>query len=538
MDTESRGRSGPPNALAVAGVAGLYFLTGKLGLTLAVVHPSATAVWPPSGLAFAAVLLLGYRIWPGVFLGAFAVNLATTGAVLTVFGISCGNTLEALAGAWLVQRFAAGRSAFHTPGNSLRFAGLAGGLGPMIAATIGVGSLILTGYGEAAAFAQIWLTWWLGDATGILLFGPFIVLLSSRWPFQWRVRSLVEGTLAVCSLLLAGFAVLTWAAPENRAYLLELIWTPILFWTAFRMGPLVSSTSAIVLSVLTAGAAFTGVGFFANGSPNAALLLLQTYIASAATMALVVGAAVWERKQVELQLVENDRQLARRNRDLERFAYAAKHDLQEPLRTVSIFTQMMVQEHKNTLGSKADEYMEYIVNGVDRMSAMIQSLSVYSGIASSAEAAVPPVELDEILADAQKNLAATISEAGATVSGSNLPVVPGDRHQLMSLFQIFIHNAIKYRSHASPEISFHARADGDQWVLAVADNGIGIAPEHHGRVFDVFTRLHGGEIPGTGMGLAIAKRIVELHGGTLWVESRLGEGARFCFTIARARARN
>jgi signal transduction histidine kinase len=162
----------------------------------------------------------------------------------------------------------------------------------------------------------------------------------------------LEGTLAVASLLVAGLAVLTWAAPENRAYLLELIWTPILFWTAFRMGPLVSSTSAIVLSLLAAGAAFIGVGFFANGSPNGVLLLLQTYIASAATMALVVAAAVWERKQAELRLVENDRQLARRNHDLERFAFAAKHDLQEPLRTVSIFTQMMVQEHKGDWGGK------------------------------------------------------------------------------------------------------------------------------------------------------------------------------------------
>jgi light-regulated signal transduction histidine kinase (bacteriophytochrome) len=178
--------------------------------------------------------------------------------------------------------------------------------------------------------------------------------------------------------------------------------------------------------------------------------------------------------------------------------------------------------------------MEFIVNGVDRMNAMIQSLSAYSGIASGAQVVVPAVELDEILAGALKNLAATISETDAMVSGSDLPVVPGDRHQLMSLFQIFIHNAIKYRSSARPEIRFHARSDGDHWILVVQDNGMGIAPEHHLRVFDVFTRLHGEEIPGTGMGLAIAKRIVELHGGTLWVESRLGEGCRFCFTIARA----
>ena len=511
-------------AFAAAGLAVVYFALGKLGLSLAVVHPSATAVWPPSGLALAAILLLGYRVWPGIFLGAFAVNLTTTGSVLTVLGISAGNTLEALAGAWLVERFAGGRRAFDSPRNSLMFAALAGGVSTIIAATFGSASLTLTGYAESAGFGQLWLTWWLGDATGDLLTAPLVILWASAWPIRWQWRPILEGALSLALLVFAGMAVLRWATPENRAYLLMLVWTPILHWTAFRIGRLATATAAVVLSSLAAGATFSGVGLFVNNLPNASLLLLQTYIATATILALAVAATVWERQQVQVRLRNREVELARRNEELERFAYAARHDLQEPLRTIALFTQAMVEEHHGKLGSQADRYMDYVVGGVNRMKAMIQSIFDYSGLSRGEQISFSRLNLDEIVELVLKNLAASIAETGTRVTVDKLPEIRGNQEQLMSLFQILIDNAIRYRSAGAPEVHIRAQPRGGDWIVVVQDNGVGIEPQYHEKIFQVFTRLQGAEIQGTGNGPGDR----QTDRGDAWGEAMggIGEGAR------------
>jgi signal transduction histidine kinase len=526
LDARYRSFLGRVGSLIV--IAASYFVLGKLGLRLAIVHPSATAVWPPSGISLAAILLLGYWVWPGIFVGAFAVNLTTTGSILTVTGIAFGNTLEALAGAWLVQSLAGGRHPFDTASNSLKFAALAGGLSTIIGATIGVASLIVTGYSPPTDFGRVWLTWWLGDATGDLLITPLLLLWISAWPPKWARRHILEGFIVLCTLLLAATAIFSWIGAENRAYLMELVCTPILLWTAFRLGREAAATTAVVLSSLAIWATFGGVGLFVNSSPNTELLLLQTYVAVAAIMALGVAATVWERKQVEISLQEHQRQLAQRNADLEHFAYAASHDLQEPLRTVSVFTEMMVSQYKGKLGQQADTFMEYIVGGAARMNAMVQALLTYSGVLTSERIMFSTIKLDEALHRAIKNLESAIRDSRASINFDPLPVVVGEREHLVSLFQNLIGNAIKYRSGVSPEIRIAVNQKGRDWVFSVRDNGIGIAPEYREQIFGIFKRLHGNNVSGTGIGLAISRRIVELHGGSIWVKSEVGKGSTFC----------
>jgi light-regulated signal transduction histidine kinase (bacteriophytochrome) len=288
-----------------------------------------------------------------------------------------------------------------------------------------------------------------------------------------------------------------------------------------------------VLSGLAIWAAFGGVGLFVNSTPNTGLLLLQTYVAVAAVMALGVAATVWERQQIDLRLQEHQRQLAQRNADLEQFAYAASHDLQEPLRTISIFTEIMVTEHKGQLGHQADGFIEFIVGGVARMNAMVQALLTYSGVLKSEQLSFSEVRLDEVIERAIKNLESAIREGHARIIAASLPVVLGEREHLVSLFQNLIGNGIKYRGDAPPEIRIAVAPDGGNWILSVSDNGIGIAPEYHDQIFGIFKRLHRAEIAGTGIGLAISRRIVEMHGGKLWLESEAGKGATFFFTIPR-----
>jgi signal transduction histidine kinase len=509
-----------------------YFVLGKLGLRLAIVHPSATAVWPPSGIALASVLLFGYRVWPGIFAGAFAVNITTAGSLLTVVGISTGNTLEAVAAVWLIRRFCNSPRVFQRASDTFKFAALAAGVGTMISATLGVSSLTLTGYSPAAEFGRVWLTWWLGDATGILLIAPLVILWPAKWP-DWSWPRAIEGAAAFALLCGSSAAVLAWILPENRAYLMELVCTPILLWIAFRLGRGAAVIAAMVLSSLAAWATFSGVGLFAHPDPNTTLLLLQTYVAVGATMALGVAVTVWERKDVESRLKKHEQQLAQRNEELERFAYVASHDLQEPLRTISIFTEILVTQYKDKLDHQADVFIEYIVGGVARMNAMIQGLLRYSGLLRSEKAPFAYVSLDEISGQAIKNLESAIRESSARIIREPLPVIAGQREHLISLFQNLVGNGIKYRREVCPEIRIAARENSGDWVISVCDNGVGIPDEYRDDVFAIFKRLHGTEIPGNGIGLALSRRIVEMHGGRIWIESHVGKGSTFLFTIPK-----
>jgi PAS domain S-box-containing protein len=241
---------------------------------------------------------------------------------------------------------------------------------------------------------------------------------------------------------------------------------------------------------------------------------------------------ITDRKRAEEALHNLVDELRRSNQELEQFAYITSHDLQEPLRQISSFTQLLRDRHGAGLEGKAGEYMKYIVEGATRMSALVQDLLTYSRVGSR-EGRRRPVACREALGAAMANLAASIAEAKAQVTHDELPTVMAEPTQLAQLFQNLIGNAIKFRRDGvAPEVHVAARRQGANWLLWIKDNGIGIDPQHHERVFLVFQRLHGrAKYAGTGIGLAICKKIVEQHGGKIWVESQAGQGATFFFTL-------
>src|SRR2546422_1861831 len=190
--------------VTVAVLAAAYLIAAKLGLKLAFVHASATAVWPPTGIAMAAFLVFGYRMWPAVAIGAFLVNLTTAGSALSSLGIAAGNTIEGLVAAWLVERFANGRHAFERPQDVLKFAFLAALASPTLSATIGVTSLALTSFASWADFAPIWLTWWLGDAAGALIVAPVLVLWTVDVDRPWSEAHRIELATLLLALIASG----------------------------------------------------------------------------------------------------------------------------------------------------------------------------------------------------------------------------------------------------------------------------------------------------------------------------------------------
>jgi len=289
--------------MTIGGLAIVYLIAGKLGLSMAFVHPSSTAVWPPTGIALAALLILGYRVWPGVFVGAFFVNVTTVGTILTSLGIATGNTLEGLLGAYLVTRFANGRNAFERGPDTFKFAILAGTIGTAVAATFGVTSLALGGFAPWANYRDIWLTWWLGDGVGAAIVAPLLILWISNRRMRWRWTRLGEMLALVTGLLLVGeivFCGLFFRGPRN--YPLEYLCVPFLIWAALRFGRREAATATVLLSSIAIWGTLHGFGPFAIGTKNESLLLLQSFMGIVAVMTLALAALAAERRRAEEQI--------------------------------------------------------------------------------------------------------------------------------------------------------------------------------------------------------------------------------------------
>ncbi|WP_243369829.1 ATP-binding protein [Geotalea sp. SG265] len=241
-----------------------------------------------------------------------------------------------------------------------------------------------------------------------------------------------------------------------------------------------------------------------------------------------------QHEHLERIVQERTADLLALNKELEQFAYVASHDLQEPLRMVTSYLKLLKQKYRERLDEKADAYIDFAVDGGIRMQKLIEGLLAYSRFSRGGE--FRPVEMNGVFAAAVANLDTVIGESSATVTRDELPTVNGDEIQLQQLLQNLISNAVKYRDREKkPAVHVSAERQQDQWMISVRDNGIGIDPDHFDRIFQIFQRLHSSEeYPGTGIGLASCKKIVERHEGRIWVQSKPGEGSVFFFTLPTA----
>ncbi len=286
--------------LAVAALAAVYVAAARLGLSLAFLHPSATPVWAPTGIALAALLILGYDLWPGVFIGALAANLWTSGALAPSLGIAVGNTLEAVVGVWLVHRFAGGRHAFERPRDIFRFAWLAAGAATALSATLGTASLCLGGLAPWSNFGPIWLTWWLGDGSGALLVTPVLLTWTLRNHPRESGERLEAGVLLL-GVVLVGLIVFGGFIPtpsSTRDLPLEFLCLPLLVTIAFRMGVRESALANLLLAVVAITCTLRGTGPFHRPDYNESLLLLQAFSGVVALTTAALAAVVSERRRV------------------------------------------------------------------------------------------------------------------------------------------------------------------------------------------------------------------------------------------------
>jgi light-regulated signal transduction histidine kinase (bacteriophytochrome) len=236
-------------------------------------------------------------------------------------------------------------------------------------------------------------------------------------------------------------------------------------------------------------------------------------------------------REANESLAAHAAELARSNSELEQFAYVASHDLQEPLRKVTSFCQLLQRRYGGQLDEKADQYIEFAVDGAKRMQVLINDLLAFSRVGRTGRD-TGPVDCGAALADAQANLSAQAEQAGAVIEAGPLPVVRGQRTLLTIVFQNLVGNALKFRGEQPPRIVVTAERDGAFWSFSVTDNGIGIEPQYADRVFLIFQRLHDrATYPGTGIGLAMCRKIIEYLGGRIWLDTSVADGARFRFTL-------
>jgi signal transduction histidine kinase len=533
-----------------------YVLAGKLGLQMAVFHPSATPVWPPTGISLAAFLLFGYWVWPAVFLGALVVNVTTVGSIASSLGIATGNTLEGLVGAYLVNHFANGRKLFGQQGDTLKFVLLAALLSTIVSPTIGVTSLSLGGYADWENYWAIWMTWWLGDAVGALIVTPAIILWASDPSLNWRRSRLLEIGLSITLL-----CVVTWIVFQSSQamtapnYPLAFLSLSILIWVAVRLGLRETVTAILVCAGIAIWGTLRGSGPFARINQHESLLLLQAFIAVIAVTAMVLAVGVAERRRAEQELDELNQSLERRiqertstlqatveqlqeyDRLKSAFVGVVSHELRTPLTSILSLSENLVGEVAGPLNEKQQHYASRIQANADRLRRMLNELLNLSKLeAGKMELRPMALSLQELLSDlveAFQPLAHRKSIIMDVGSMESMPKVRADRDKLYEVLANLLENAIKFTP-AGGSVRISAQVLDDRHIkMNVSDTGCGISEEHLPRIFDKFYRVQqeSGHATGSGLGLAIAKGLVELHGGTLAVESAPGKGTQFHFTL-------
>jgi len=528
------GPFGLPHLALLVLLAGVYFLAGKLGLMLAIVHPNASAVWAPTGIALATLLLLGERMWPAIFVGAFLVNVTTAGSALTSVGVAAGNTLEAVIGAALVNRFANGRNTFDSAPDIFRFTILAAMIATMASPTLGVTSLALGGYARWADFVPIWLTWWLGDMGGALVITPLLLLWIRDPRVYWTRAEAFEAGLLLLTLVAVGAAVFGRSSPfQISGHPLAFLCMPVLVWAAFRFDPRIASTAIVVLSGIAVTGTLRGTLPAERWAINESLVLLQVFMGVAAVTTLVLATMVAERRRVERTVWATSEDLRRALAELEAFSHSISHDLRSPVGAVLNYSAVIEEDFGGRLDEDARRLLHRMRASAESAATLLDQLVQY-GSAERLKGERRPIDMTALARDVHGEIVAGGDEAELVqFELPELPPALGSAALVRCVLRNLFNNGVKYtRGRPQRRIVMDSVAGARENVYSVTDNGIGFDPGLGHAVFQPHRRLRSAAgIEGSGLGLAIAARIIRDHRGRIWAESDGASGARFYFTL-------
>jgi signal transduction histidine kinase len=518
----------------------VYFVAAKLSLKLAFLHASASPVWPPAGIALAALLLLGYRLWPAIFVGAFLVNLTTAGNFFTSLGIATGNTLEAVVGAWLMHRFAGGVQVFDRAQNVFKFA-LVVLISTLVSPTIGLTSLALAGFADWDNYSAIWLTWWLGDATGDFTVAPLLILWWAAPARRWDRAALLEVILLF--LLLFGLGQLVfggWLPLSSRNYPIASVFGPIVIWTAFRFTQRETATGIFILSALAVWGTLHGYGPFALENANESLLTLQASTAILIITAMALAAGMAERRRAESALEQQRATVEAANRTKDNFLAMLSHELRTPLTPVLAALDTLKTERQPP--AELDSTLAMMGRNIELESQLIDDLLDLTRITKD------KMQLQFERVDAHQAIANVVEMCDAEASAKKLQMrfdlqasdfrVMADPAKFQQIIWNLVKNAIKFTGENGVITLSSANHLPQILTLGVGDTGIGIEPEIMERIFNPFEqgeRSFQRRFGGLGLGLTISKSLAQAHGASLIAKSDgFNRGATFLLTMKTA----
>ena len=539
-------RRGISNAGGLVAIGVIYFALAKGGLALAFIHPSATPIWPPTGVALAAVLLWGYRTWPAIFTAAVIANATTAGSVATAIAIATGNSLEAVVGAYLINRWSSGCNTFSTPNSVAKFALICFVIATPISASIGLTSLATAGYIERTNFANAWVTWWLGDVTGALVIAPVIVLWASSHYHAFNRNEFLEtvGVLATAAAVgLIAFSPLIEQTP-SRDPLGFLAILPML-WAALRRGPRDTATVALVLAGITIWGTLTGGGPFTTADLNVSFLPVLMFLISITVPSLLLSADVEVRKKGEESLrqaqIELERKVAERTQELElanaaksRFLAMASHDLRQPLHALGLFVAQLRTPLKSGERTKTIERIDATRKEMNEMFNSLLDISrLDAGILTPKITEIPIARLLQKIettfdrATREKGLRLRVRRSDAWVRS--------DAMLLERILLNLVSNAVRYTLRGG--IIVGCRRRGEMLRIEVWDSGPGIPEDQKQNIFGEFFQLPAPErnqYGGLGLGLAIVDRFRLLLNHQIDLASTVGRGSRFAILVPMA----
>ena len=470
------------------------------------------------------MLLLGYRVWPAIFLGAFLVNFTTAGNFPTSLGIAVGNTLEALGGAWLVYRFAGGPRVFDRAQGVFKFA-LAATLSTLISPTIGLTSLALAGFADWNNYSAIWMTWWLGDIAGDLVVAPLILLWSvePRWHFN-REDTLEISALLLLLVILAETVFGGWFPIWARNYPIAFICGPIMIWTAFRFTQRETATGIFILAAIALWGTLHGYGPFVMESNNQSLLILQGWAGVLTLTSMTLAAAMAERRRAEAVIEEQKSVVEAANRTKDNFLAMLSHELRTPLTPVIAALDALKTEPLESDETK--EALAMIRRNIDLESQLIDDLLDLTRITSD------KLQLQLEPLDAHQAITNVLEMCESELNGKQLHLtldlraenhhVVADAPKFQQIIWNLLKNAIKFTGEKGAITVSSSNQAPQSLTIRVTDTGIGIEPEMMGRIFNRFEqgdRSFQRRYGGLGLGLTISKSLAEAHGGTLVAES-------------------
>jgi signal transduction histidine kinase len=520
--------------LIPVGVAVLYAVAAKLGLALAFQARQVSAVWPPTGLAVAAVLLYGRRAVPGVLLGAFFANATADEPLWVAAGIAVGNTLEALAATALLTKLGFDPRLARLRDVTALIVAFAAA--PFLSATIGVAFLGAGGVQPARNLPELWGTWWLGDALGGLVFAPLLLVWTTGRAALRRRFAVVEG-IAMLALLFVGCLIAFSALPP--APVTEYIVFPFLIWGAFRFGPTGTATVTAASEMLAVWSTRAGLGPFAEAGPEHGFVLLQVFMGVVATAGLLLGAVVAQQRRAHDELTRRAEQMAETDRRKDEFLAMLAHELRNPLAPIVHAVELLGRGDP----ALAERARDIIRRQSVHLTRLVDDLLDVSRITRGAvrldvrrialgDAIAPAIETwRHVIGDRRQELSIELPDRALWIDA--------DPTRFAQAVSNLLHNAANFTP-AGGRISIAATEENGSAVLRVCDTGAGMVPEVLQTVFDLFVQgppPPGGSSGGLGLGLTLVRRLVELHGGTVEATSEgLGRGSEFILRVPLARA--